>query len=78
MTGGLATVGRMLLGAGVLLAVLGLLLIVADRFPWLRIGRLPGDIAVGRGSFRFYFPLATSILLSLLLTLALWIASRFR
>jgi len=73
---GLGTLGRVLLGLGALLALLGLLLLLADRFPALRLGRLPGDIAVERGRFRLYFPLATSILLSLLLTLALWLAGR--
>ncbi len=78
MPGGLGALGRVLVGVGVLVAALGLLLVVADRFPGLRIGRLPGDVSFGRGSFRVYLPLATSILLSLLLTLVLWIASRFR
>ena len=68
--------GRLLVGIGVLLAALGLLLVVADRFPGLRIGRLPGDIDVERGRFRFYFPLATSILLSLILSFVLWLVRR--
>jgi hypothetical protein len=76
MAGGLGTLGRMLLGVGALLVVLGLVLVIADRFPGLRIGRLPGDIAVERGRFRFYFPLATSILLSLILTLLMWLFGR--
>ena len=73
---GPGTLGRMLLGVGALLAMVGLVLILAERFPGLRIGRLPGDIAISRGNFRFYFPLATSILLSILFTLLLWIFSR--
>ncbi len=76
MPDGLGTLGRMLLGVGALLVVLGLILVVADRFPGLRIGRLPGDIAIERGRFRFYFPLATSIVLSLVLTLILWLLGR--
>ena len=63
------TFGRVLMIAGALLFVVGLLLSLAPRVPWL--GRLPGDIVYRRGSFTFYFPLATSILLSLLLTLLL-------
>jgi hypothetical protein len=74
--GPLGTLGRMLLGVGALLAVVGILLIVAERFPGLRIGRLPGDIAVERERWRFYFPLGTSILLSVVLTLLFWLFGR--
>ena len=70
----LGTLGRMLVGLGAFLALLGGLLLLADRFPWLRLGRLPGDVAVEKERFRFYFPLGTSILLSLVLTALLWIA----
>jgi hypothetical protein len=73
---GPGAIGRALLAAGLLLAALGLVLIVAERFPGLRIGRLPGDISVERGHFRFYFPLATSIVASLVLSLLLWIFRR--
>ncbi len=73
---GVGSLGRMLLVMGAVLALVGLGLILAERFPGLRIGRLPGDIRVERGNFRFYFPLATSILLSIVLTLVLWIFRR--
>ncbi len=76
MAGGLGTLGRMLLGVGALIALFGVLLIVAERFPGLRIGRLPGDISVERPGLRFYFPLATSILLSVVLTLIFWLLRR--
>ena len=71
-----APLGRMLLVAGALIALVGLGLIAAERFPALRIGRLPGDFRIERGNFRFYFPLATSILLSVLASLALWLFGR--
>jgi hypothetical protein len=74
--GPLGALGRILLGVGALLAVVGLLLVLAERFPGLRIGRLPGDIAIERERWRFYFPLGTSILLSVVLTLLLWLSSR--
>ena len=74
--GPLGTLGRMLLGAGALLALAGVVLIVAERFPGLRIGRLPGDVAIERERWRFYFPLGTSILLSVVLTLLLWLFGR--
>jgi hypothetical protein len=64
--------GRLLMLAGGALLVLGALLSLGGRLPWL--GRLPGDIVIERENFRFYFPLATSILVSILLTIlvALW------
>lgn len=74
--GGLAVLGKTLLGVAAILAVVGALLLLADRVPGLRIGRLPGDIVVERERYRFYFPLATSILLSIVLTFVLWILGR--
>ena len=74
--GGLGALGRLLLGVAAVLAVIGVLLILAQKVPWLRIGRLPGDIAIERERFRFYFPLGTSILLSIVLTLLLWLFGR--
>jgi hypothetical protein len=68
-------IGRLLVVAGVTLAAVGVLLLVAERLG-LRIGRLPGDLAFERGSFRFYFPIATSILASVVLTLVLWLLGR--
>jgi hypothetical protein len=68
--------GRMLLAMGVLLALVGVLFLLAARFPGLRIGRLPGDIAVERPGFKLYFPLGTSIVVSIVLSLALWLFSR--
>ena len=56
--------GKLLLFVGLGIAALGLLVMLG-----LPIGRLPGDIVVRRGNFSFYFPLATSIILSILLTL---------
>jgi hypothetical protein len=74
--GGLASLGKLLLGLAAALAILGGLLLVADRFPGLRIGRLPGDLAVERERFRLYVPITTSILLSVVLTLVLWLLGR--
>jgi hypothetical protein len=56
--------GRLLIGVGLVLVVAGLLINVG-----VPIGRLPGDFTVRRGNFSFYFPLATSIIVSILLTL---------
>ena len=62
----------MLLG-GVLLVV-GALLSFTGRLPW--VGRLPGDISIERENFRFYFPLATSIVISIILSLLAWLIRR--
>jgi hypothetical protein len=78
MTGGLGALGKGLVAIGLCIAAVGVLLLLADRFPALRLGRLPGDISVQRDGFRFYFPLGTSILISVLLSLALWVLSRLR
>ena len=67
-------VGRALLVFGLLIAAAGAVLLVAGRVPWL--GRLPGDIHIQRGTWTFYFPLATSLLLSVALTLVLWLFAR--
>jgi Protein of unknown function (DUF2905) len=64
----LSGLGRVLLILAVVLAVVGLLLILSGRG---LIPRLPGDIAVERGNTRFYFPLGTSILVSVILTVVL-------
>ncbi len=73
--GGPAALGKLLLGLAAILAVVGVLLILSEK-AGLRIGRLPGDIVVEREKFRFYFPIATSILLSIVLTLVFWLLGR--
>lgn len=69
----MSDLGKILLGLGLVMVVLGAVLLLASslsgKVPW--IGRLPGDIYIERGNFRFYFPLATSILASIVLTLVL-------
>jgi hypothetical protein len=60
-------IGKLLIVAGLGIALVGVVVVVAGRIPWL--GRLPGDIYVERGHWSFYFPLATSLVVSVLLTL---------
>jgi len=67
--------GRMLLITGGVLALLGLLLTLGPKLPF-RLGRLPFDFHYQRDNFSFYFPLGTSILLSLLLTLVFSLLNR--
>ena len=65
---------RALILLGVILVAIGLLMPVLRKVPY--IGRLPGDIRIERPGFTFFFPLATCILLSLLLTLILRLVRR--
>jgi membrane protein implicated in regulation of membrane protease activity len=66
-------VSRILIVAGVILLAAGLAWPLLAR---LGLGRLPGDIMVERGNFRFYFPLATSLVVSVFLTLLFWLFRR--
>ena len=68
--------GKLLLVLAVILAVVGLALLFGGKIPFL--GKLPGDLFFKKGNFSFYFPLATSILLSVVLTLLLWLVQWFR
>ncbi|BDC50029.1 hypothetical protein F183_A23450 [Bryobacterales bacterium F-183] len=68
--------GRALITIGLLLVAAGVLLIFAERLPF-RVGKLPGDIEIRERNSVFYFPLATSLVLSVLLSLGLWLFNRF-
>ncbi len=63
----MSDLARLLIIAGVLLAVVGVVLLLAPKIPWL--GKLPGDFTWQRGNFTFYFPLGTCLLISIILTL---------
>jgi hypothetical protein len=63
--------GRALMIVGAVVFAIGAALMFANRLPWL--GRLPGDIVVERGPVTFYFPLATSIIVSVVLSLLFWL-----
>lgn len=64
--------GRLLIVLGLVLVALGLLVSFAGRLPF-KLGRLPGDIYIQGKHSSFYFPLATCVLLSLLLSMVFWI-----
>ncbi|RYZ36023.1 MAG: DUF2905 domain-containing protein [Sphingobacteriales bacterium] len=71
------SMGKGLVIAGAVILVIGLIIwLSGDKLRWL--GRLPGDIRIERENFRLYIPLATMLLLSLLLTAIMWIIQRFR
>ena len=71
-----APLGKILIITGAAIIVLGVAFLFVDKIPFL--GKLPGDFLVRRRNFTFYFPLATSLLLSVLVTLALFIINYFR
>ncbi|GAC1653159.1 MAG: hypothetical protein NVS9B15_13800 [Acidobacteriaceae bacterium] len=70
-------IGRLLIGAGLLLILVGGLFIFAERLG-VPIGRLPGDFSHQGKNVRVYFPLGTSLLLSALLSLIVWLLSKWR
>ena len=74
----MAPFGKLLIILGVILIIVGAVFLLGDRIPWLRLGRLPGDISWSNrdGSVRVYFPLMTMLLLSLLLSLIFWLLRR--
>jgi predicted phosphohydrolase len=69
-------IAKILILFGALLIAVGVVLLVVPKLPFL--GRLPGDIIIKRGNTTFYFPLATSILISILISLIVYLLSRFR
>ncbi len=70
----MAGLGKSLIVVGIIIALLGVVLTFAGKIPWL--GRLPGDIYIRRDNFTFYFPLATSIVISVIISLLLWLMRR--
>ncbi|MBI1994214.1 MAG: DUF2905 domain-containing protein [Deltaproteobacteria bacterium] len=66
--------GKVLIFLGILLVVLGAILSAGIKIPWL--GQLPGDIYIRRENFSFYFPLTSCLLLSLIITLVLYLFRR--
>lgn len=66
---------KLLVLFGVVLVAVGVLLTLGPKLPW-KLGRLPGDIIIRRENFTLYFPLVTCLLLSVLLSLGLWLFGR--
>jgi hypothetical protein len=71
---GSAPFGWALVVVGVIIVVVGLVFVTGGRIPIL--GHLPGDIVIQRGNFTFYAPLATGLVVSIALSLALWLFRR--
>jgi hypothetical protein len=64
---GFGPLGKMLILLGVFIILVGLFLLFGEKIPW--VGRLPGDIIIRKKNFTFYFPIVTSIIISIVLTL---------
>lgn len=73
MTGGviMPQLGKIFIIVGVLCVMIGVVMVLAPKIPF--IGRLPGDIYIKKENFTFYFPIATSIVISVILSLLFWI-----
>lgn len=61
---------------GLVIVAVGALIILLGKLPGFRVGRLPGDIYIEREGWRFYFPITTSIILSIVLSLLVWFFRR--
>ena len=72
----MAEMAKILIILGIVLVVIGVLLLFAHKLPLL--GKLPGDIVIKKENFTFYFPLATSIIISLVISLILYIIGKFK
>lgn len=71
-----ADTGKYIIAGGVLLVFIGVIIyFFHDKLNW--IGRLPGDIRVEKDNFRFYFPITTMILFSVIISGVLWLIRRF-
>jgi len=68
--------GKWIIGIGVIIILVGIIIyFFSDKLNW--IGRLPGDIRIEKENFRFYFPIVTMILFSLVATLIIWLIRKF-
>ena len=70
----MSDLGRWLIILGVVLVIVGAVFLLAPKLPWL--GKLPGDFSFKRGNVSFYFPLGTCILISIILTLLMYLFRR--
>ena len=66
--------GKLFIFIGLLLVVIGIVFIVGNKIPF--IGKLPGDIAIERNNFNFYFPITTCVIISIILSLIFWLLGK--
>ncbi|MBK8984089.1 MAG: DUF2905 domain-containing protein [Ignavibacteria bacterium] len=68
--------GKLLIISGLIIAAIGVIIMYSDKIPFL--GKLPGDIRIKKDNFEFYFPLATSIVISLIISLIMYLIYKMR
>ncbi|MCF6147121.1 MAG: DUF2905 domain-containing protein [Candidatus Kuenenia sp.] len=66
--------GKILIAIGVIMIIIGVLFLFGNKIPFL--GRLPGDVAIQKKNFSFYFPITTCIIISIILSLIMWLLSK--
>lgn len=72
----MAEIGKSIIFIGIIIVIIGVLLLFSDKLPF-NLGRLPGDISYKKENFSFYFPITTSILISIILSILFYIFSKF-
>jgi len=72
--GELGAFGKILIILGIIIIITGGLLLLANKIPFL--GKLPGDIAIQKKNFSFYFPITTCIIISIILSFIMWLLGR--
>jgi len=72
----MADMGKSIIFIGIMIIIIGIILLYSDRLPF-NLGKLPGDISYKKDNFSFYFPITTSILISIVLSLLFYIFGKF-
>ena len=72
----MAEIGKIIIFIGIFIVIIGIILLFSDRLPF-NLGKLPGDISYKKGNFSFYFPITTSILISIVLSILFYIFGKF-
>jgi hypothetical protein len=69
-------IGKLLIGFGIAIVLIGILLSFSDRIPWL--GKLPGDVVIKKENFSFYFPITTCLVISLVISLIVFLIDKLK
>lgn len=72
----MSEIGKSLIFLGVVVIIVGVVLLFSDRLPF-NLGKLPGDLSIKKENFSFYFPITTSIIISIILSVLFYLFSRF-
>lgn len=72
----MAEIGKSIIFLGIIIVIIGVILLFIDKLPF-NLGRLPGDIAIKKENFSFYFPITTSIIISIVLSLLFYLYGKF-